>query len=507
MPLSPAPLLPGTNPIPIPGRKPPSAKALRLSVLIALPVLVVSLVVGQALLPWLLFLAPGLQAQANTNTPGAAGASSEFQGFDYPWTRQEGYKNAGYTSPASLANMKDQAKTYHMNSVIIPIVADMPYRSDSYIAWHNTDKNDRDTLPQSDYEQAIKDARTAGLVPILELQIQQQDPYNDTNPSGDQVGSAWTDLPSTASYQSPVTNTQVNVGKAEKAWFDNYVAFAATYAQLSAKYHLPYFIVGDSLTSVSYDTDATSAKNDPKGIDRSVPGDSCPQNATGRRECEWRHVINAIEQPNYNLLSNHTKSLPGGDYKGKLIYAASWSGSSSNTGTATSSEFDHIAWWDAVDIIGINAYFPLTNGALHPPINVLMDAWHGKQDSGAGSGGQGDIYGKIEKLSAKFDRPVLFTEAGYPSYTGASAGPNSSASSTDEDDVEQLNDMQALVQTFSGASWWEGVFWYYDLPVPRDKLANWNVDYFWAGPTLDTSKAAAKWLASYYKDNPIQCSC
>src|SRR5260221_9462939 len=65
MPLAPAPLLPGTSPLPIPGRRPPDRRAQRLGALAALPTLLVALLAGQFILPHIVFIAPGLQAQAS----------------------------------------------------------------------------------------------------------------------------------------------------------------------------------------------------------------------------------------------------------------------------------------------------------------------------------------------------------------------------------------------------------------------------------------------------------
>src|SRR5260221_3556859 len=65
MPLAPAPLLPGTSPLPTPGRRPPDRRAQRLGALAALPTLLVALLAGQFILPHIVFVAPGLQAQAS----------------------------------------------------------------------------------------------------------------------------------------------------------------------------------------------------------------------------------------------------------------------------------------------------------------------------------------------------------------------------------------------------------------------------------------------------------
>src|SRR5690349_7681330 len=101
MPLAPAPIFPGTAPLPPPGQQPPSRSALRLAALIAVPALVVLLVVGQVTLPWVAFFGPGLQAVAGGRDPGAQAAP--FQGFVYWWTRRmdTSASGAGFNSPAS----------------------------------------------------------------------------------------------------------------------------------------------------------------------------------------------------------------------------------------------------------------------------------------------------------------------------------------------------------------------------------------------------------------------
>ncbi|HEX9068473.1 MAG TPA: hypothetical protein VF807_06860, partial [Ktedonobacterales bacterium] len=165
MPLAPAPIFPGTSPLPPTGQRPPSARATRIAAAAALVVLLVTMVLGSVALRPLLFFEPMLQAQVG-GTDNSSG-SAAFQGFVYTWTRRLSatITNGGYTTPASLDNLKLQANVFHMNAVIIPVVADMPVRSVPYIAWHPGDQANLDTLPDTDYEQVIKDARKVGLIP------------------------------------------------------------------------------------------------------------------------------------------------------------------------------------------------------------------------------------------------------------------------------------------------------------------------------------------------------
>src|SRR5262249_17476737 len=157
--------------------------------------------------------------------------------------------------------------------VIIPVVADMPARYDSYIAWRYRDRDDVHTLDDGAYVAAIVDARKAGLLPILELQIRQQDPKSSPDDSAALVGVAWANSYPYQSLSSRGPGSSKRVGTLEKQWFDNYTAFAVHYAQISATHKLPYFIIGNGLSSASYDTDRSSYKNDPKGRDRVAAGE------------------------------------------------------------------------------------------------------------------------------------------------------------------------------------------------------------------------------------------
>jgi hypothetical protein len=366
----------------------------------------------------------------------------------------------------------------------------MPTRSLSYIAWHPNDSGNRDTFADNIYIQAINDARKAGLVPILELKLRQQDALSGTNETPQLVGSIWSQLLSNLN----IASAQDNIGVLEHRWFDNYTQFAVHYAQMSEQYHLPYFIIGDQLTNVTEDTARTNAKVDPGGIDHGVPGESFP-NCAGRRDCGWRHVIHALKVSTYASFVGH-QTQTGGGYTGKLIYAAAWNGASEG---ATDSEYNHITWWDAVDVIGVDAFFPLTQNA-DIGVNDLVNAWNGK---GLDLQGQGDIVGNLATIASTFGRPVLFTAAGYKSATGANGDPLG-APSTSPDQFEQLNDMQALLQAFSSTPYWDGVLWYTEQPfTPRSSQPDWKSSTYWGGDTLAASKLSGQWLARYYTNNPL----
>ena len=108
-------------------------------------------------------------------------------------------------------------------------------------------------------------------------------------------------------------------------------------------------------------------------------------------------------------------------------------------------------------------------------------------------------------------RPVVFTSAGYESVSGSNGAPGqqdySQASTLTQDQGEQEQDMEALLATFNGVAWWQGVFWYDDQPMPYANQPHWQFSTAWAGPTLQSSKLGGQFLAGYYQRAPIACQC
>ena len=94
----------------------------------------------------------------------------------------------------------------------------------------------------------------------------------------------------------------------------------------------------------------------------------------------------AIQKPEYwiDLIAEIRKI-----YSGELTYAANWD------------EYENISFWNKLDYIGINAYFPLSQ-KQDPDISELDLAWKG-------------ISNDMDVFRNKFKRPVLFTEFGYRS--------------------------------------------------------------------------------------------
>lgn len=88
------------------------------------------------------------------------------------------------------------------------------------------------------------------------------------------------------------------------------------------------------------------------------------------------------------------------EFPGTLTYAANWD-----------RELEEIVWWDAVDAVGVDAFWPLLGSADEVPRVAVLESRLGA------------IRDRIAAVSARFDRPVLLTEIGYKSAVGAAYRP------------------------------------------------------------------------------------
>lgn len=125
-------------------------------------------------------------------------------------------------------------------------------------------------------------------------------------------------------------------------------------------------------------------------------------------------------------------------YKGKLTYAANWD------------DFEKFPFWTELDYIGIDAYFPLSD-AKTPAIPDLNEAW------------QQHIL-KIEKLQAKTNMKVIFTEFGYRNSDHSAKEPWKENEKI-INNLAQANAYESLFQTLTQKSWFAGGFawkWYAD---------------------------------------------
>jgi hypothetical protein len=147
---------------------------------------------------------------------------------------------------------------------------------------------------------------------------------------------------------------------------------------------------------------------------------------TTGREREWRALIAKVR----------------GVYHGKLTYCANWN-----------SEPERVAFWDALDFIGIQAYYPLSPKAS--PAKAEIEA------------GWAPVAASLEGLSKKTGKPVVFTELGFKSCLYALKEPWKWDADGEVDMEVQRNAYEATFATFWPKSWFAGAFVWKWHPVPQ----------------------------------------
>jgi hypothetical protein len=83
---------------------------------------------------------------------------------------------------------------------------------------------------------------------------------------------------------------------------------------------------------------------------------------------------------------------------GRLTYAANFKG--------THYSPLNITWWDALDLIGVDAYYTLAPLNSNPTYEQLLKGWI-------------PHIAKLKSLSQKYSKPLIFTEIGYCSQNNA----------------------------------------------------------------------------------------
>ena len=136
-------------------------------------------------------------------------------------------------------------------------------------------------------------------------------------------------------------------------WEAQYHDWMLHYARLSAEIGAPLLVIGTELGR-----------------------------AVREREAFWRDLVAEIRTV----------------YDGRLTYAANWH-----------EDFEHVPFWDALDAVGIQAYFPLTDAAA-PTVADLRRGW--AQHEAA-----------VAAVHERTGKPVLFTELGYRDVAFAAARP------------------------------------------------------------------------------------
>ena len=120
-------------------------------------------------------------------------------------------------------------------------------------------------------------------------------------------------------------------------------------------------------------------------------------------------------------------------YDGKITYAANWD------------DYHLIPFWDELDYIGIDAYFPLMQ-SNNPSVLELNEAWEKTKNI-------------LKSFSHTDNKPILFTEYGYQSANGGSGAHWLVDTSKENINMQvQAVALESLYQTYWDEPWFAGGF-------------------------------------------------
>lgn len=176
-------------------------------------------------------------------------------------------------------------------------------------------------------------------------------------------------------------------------WFGNYETMIMHYARLAERLDIEALCIGTEL----YQT-------------------------TNQQPERWREIISNIRQV----------------YHGELTYAANWY-----------KEFEDIEFWDELDYIGIQAYFPLSNKDSSSKDEFLKNWVKHKR--------------AMYKVSKKYGKKIVLTEIGYKNTADSAREPwswpqNLDKASVIKSDETQIALYQAMFESLYHEEWIDGFF-------------------------------------------------
>ncbi len=169
---------------------------------------------------------------------------------------------------------------------------------------------------------------------------------------------------------------------------------------------------------------------------------------TTAHESDWRRIIGAVREV----------------YRGKITYVANWD------------SLEKVPFWDAVDLIGVHAYFPLTAEA-NPERQEVKRGWQ-------------HHLARLRELSAKHNgKRILFAEIGYNRSSEAARQPWSPVIE-DRPATRELRRrlMEVALERIEAEPTIAGMFWWKWIPGPshydrdfsmRDPEARAALSHYW----------------------------
>lgn len=220
----------------------------------------------------------------------------------------------------------------------------------------------------------------------------------------------------------------IDKGDAERpAWFQSYKTMLSRYARIARDTRAEGLVVGAGLSGMTNDV-----------ADRD----------------QWRSIIGDIRSG--ALMGD------GKGYAGELTYAAQWDSIVQDATTPDDRPF----FWDLLDTITIDAYFPLSDGSAggNPTVAALENGWTTTPFGGLPA----PPAVLVRRLHEEYAKPVRFT-LGYLSQTGTATFPEKSAYDNAKSGgktarapqwraVHAAFDVWGAIAAdgwFQGISWWE----------------------------------------------------
>jgi len=170
-------------------------------------------------------------------------------------------------------------------------------------------------------------------------------------------------------------------------WFSLYRRWLLHFARLAELYRVDVLVVGTELEGVTH------------------------------REQEWRALIRDIRRI----------------YSGPLTYAAHWGES-----------FERLPFWDALDYLGLNMYYPLAALGEAPSADSVRLQ---------------ELVEKFSALAKNYNKPVLFTEVGYPALRTAAEEPWKESSAALDAELQQRC-YATIFEAFYHQPWFAGLYWW-----------------------------------------------
>jgi hypothetical protein len=143
--------------------------------------------------------------------------------------------------------------------------------------------------------------------------------------------------------------------------------------------------------------------------------------AAKKREAFWRQLIKEVREI----------------YDGPLTYAANWD------------NYENVKFWDDLDYIGIDGYFPVSK-EQNPSFETMKSGWE-------------EVTKGLKKFSQEWDRKIIFTEYGFKSSEYNVSGLQDEKTKVPNME-NQFNGYRALFETiwmedfFAGGFLWKWTF-------------------------------------------------